>query len=110
MMEYFNKETAEQLTLVAVFKAKPGKRDVLRQALISLIDKTRAEEGSVSYHLYEDREDADRFISMKFGPMRLCGRSICRVNISLIYWLLPVNCSPKNRLFSVGSVLWLRIR
>ena len=62
MMEYFNKETAEQLTLVAVFKAKPGKRDVLRQALISLIDKTRAEEGSVSYHLYEDREDADRFI------------------------------------------------
>lgn len=61
-MEYFNKETAEQLTLVAIFKAKKGKRETLKQALMSLIDKTRAEEGSVSYHLYEDREDADRFV------------------------------------------------
>lgn len=61
-MEYFNEKTAEQLTLVAMFKAKPGKREVLKKTLVSLVDKTRAEEGSVSYHLYEDREDADRFV------------------------------------------------
>lgn len=61
-MEYFNKKTADQLTLVAIFKAKSGKRETLKKALVSLIDKTRLEEGSVSYHLYEDRENTDCFI------------------------------------------------
>lgn len=61
-MEFFNKKTAEQLTLVAIFKAKEGKTEALKKALMALIDKTRAEKGSVSYHLYEDREDAGRFI------------------------------------------------
>lgn len=61
-MEYFNSETALKLTLIAVFKAKAGKREMLKEALTALIDKTRAEEGSVSYHLYEDRENPDRFI------------------------------------------------
>lgn len=61
-MEYFNEKTAEQLTLVAIFKAKAGRGNALKQALMALIDKTRAEKGAVSYHLYEDREDAKCFI------------------------------------------------
>lgn len=59
---YFNEQTATQLTLVATIRAKKEKVEHLRQALLSLMDKTRAEEGSMTYHLYVDREDAQNFI------------------------------------------------
>lgn len=61
-MQYFNDNTAEQLTLVAIFQAKKGKTEELKKLLVSLLNKTRCEEGSVSYHLYEDREEPGRFV------------------------------------------------
>lgn len=59
---YFNEQTATQLTLVATLRAKEEKVEDLKQALLALMDKTRAEEGSVTYHLYVDREDSQNFI------------------------------------------------
>ena len=59
---YFNEQTAEQLTLVATLRAKKEKVEELKQALLALMDKTRAEEGSVNYHLYVDRDDSQNFI------------------------------------------------
>ncbi len=61
-MNYFNDKTAEQLTLVAIFHAKEGLTEKLKKACLDLIGKTRAEEGCISYHLYEDREDPRQFI------------------------------------------------
>lgn len=62
MSMYFNEQTAKQLTLVATLRARQEKIDDLKQALLSLMDKTRAEEGSVTYHLYTDRDDPQNFI------------------------------------------------
>lgn len=59
---YFNEQTANELTLVATLRAQKEKINDLRQALLSLMDKTRAEEGSVTYHLYADRDDPQNFI------------------------------------------------
>ena len=59
---YFNEQTAKELTLVATLRAQKEKINGLRQALLSLMDKTRAEEGSVTYHLYADRDDPQNFI------------------------------------------------
>ena len=59
---YFNEQTARELTLVARLRAQKEKINDLRQALLSLMDKTRAEEGSVTYHLYADRDDPQNFI------------------------------------------------
>lgn len=61
-MEYFNKNTEKQLTLVATFRAKTDKIEKLKKALLALVDTTRAEEGSISYHLYSDRENPQNFI------------------------------------------------
>lgn len=61
-MSYFNSKTAEQLCLVAIFEAQSGKKEELKKRFLSLIDKTRNEEGCISYHLYEDRENPDRFL------------------------------------------------
>lgn len=62
MNMYFNEQTAKQLTLVATLRAKKEKINDLKQALLSLMDKTRGEEGSVTYHLYVDRDDPQNFI------------------------------------------------
>lgn len=59
---YFNEQTAKQLTLVATLRAKKEKVQEMEQALLALMGKTRAEEGSVTYHLYVDRDDAQNFI------------------------------------------------
>lgn len=59
---YFNGQTANQLTLVATLRAKQGKTEDLKRALLALMDKTRREEGSVNYHLYVDRDDSQNFI------------------------------------------------
>lgn len=61
-MTYFTSETAKHLTLVAIFQAKPEKLEELKNIFLTLLDKTRKEEGSISYHLYEDREDPCRLI------------------------------------------------
>ena len=54
-MNYFTSKTAEQLTLVSISHAREGKAGELKKACLDLIEKTRQEEGAISYHLYEDR-------------------------------------------------------
>ena len=61
-MNYFTSKTAEQLTLVSISHAREGKAGELKKACLDLIEKTRQEEGAISYHLYEDREDPCQFI------------------------------------------------
>ena len=51
-MNYFTSKTAEQLTLVSISHAREGKAGELKKACLDLIEKTRQEEGAISYHLY----------------------------------------------------------
>jgi quinol monooxygenase YgiN len=51
------------LHVVAVISAKPGSEDTVRDALASLIEPTRAEEGNVSYTLSESEAAPGTFIT-----------------------------------------------
>ena len=53
---------AQQLSVVAQIKARPGKEDDLRRALLTLIEPTRAEEGCVQYDLHVHATDPSRFV------------------------------------------------
>ncbi len=53
---------AKNLTIVAKFKAKPGKESELKEMLLGLIKPTRAEEGCVNYDLHQSQEDPGVFI------------------------------------------------
>lgn len=50
------------LTLVAIVKAKPRKREFVLEEILKLLDPTRAEEGCLSYSLHEDNNDPNRFV------------------------------------------------
>jgi len=45
------------------FKAKPGKADELRQALVELMTPTRQEAGCISYQMHQNAADAGEFMS-----------------------------------------------
>jgi quinol monooxygenase YgiN len=49
------------LTVIAVFKAKPGKEEALKQAITACIAPTRAEEGCVNYDLHQSLDDRTVF-------------------------------------------------
>ncbi len=51
----------ELLTVIAHVRAKPGKQQELRDALIALVEPTRAEQGFVNYDLHQGTEDPDLF-------------------------------------------------
>jgi quinol monooxygenase YgiN len=53
---------AELLTVVAEMKAKPGREDDLRKALLALIEPTRPENGCVQYDLHVHSSDPARFL------------------------------------------------
>jgi quinol monooxygenase YgiN len=53
---------AQLLTVVAEIKAKPGKEDDLRRALLALIEPTRKEDGYVQYDLHVHSSDPGRFL------------------------------------------------
>jgi quinol monooxygenase YgiN len=53
---------ASLLTVVAELRAKPGKEDDLRRALLALTDQTRAEEGCVQYDLHVHTGEPGRFV------------------------------------------------
>jgi quinol monooxygenase YgiN len=53
---------AELLTVVAELKAKPGKEDDLRRAVLALIEPTRKEDGCVQYDLHVHTGDPGRFV------------------------------------------------
>ena len=50
------------LTVVAEMKAKPGKEEDLRRAVLALIEPTRNEEGCVQYDLHAHTSDPGRFV------------------------------------------------
>jgi len=52
----------ELLTVVAHMKAKPGKEEDLRRAVLALIEPTRKEEGCVQYDLHVHSSDPGRFV------------------------------------------------
>jgi quinol monooxygenase YgiN len=51
------------LNVVAVIIAKPGSEDVVRDALESLVEPTRAEAGCLSYVLFESHSAPGTFIT-----------------------------------------------
>jgi quinol monooxygenase YgiN len=50
------------LTVVATLYAKPGKEDALKQALLGLVEPTRAEGPCVQYDLHESIETPGVFV------------------------------------------------
>ena len=53
---------AQPLTVVAEMRAKPGRELDLRNALLSLIEPTRREEGCIQYDLHVHTDDPARFV------------------------------------------------
>jgi len=54
--------SAKPVTVVARMKAKPGKEEELRAALLQLIEPTRAEGGCLNYDLHRAVEDPASFL------------------------------------------------
>ena len=50
------------VTVVAVLKAKPGKEEDLRSALLGLVEPTRAENGCLQYDLHVSTEAPGEFV------------------------------------------------
>ena len=53
--------SSDIISIIAVLKAKPGKREALKQALQALLLPTRQEPGNVEYQLFQLRETPDSF-------------------------------------------------
>ena len=52
----------QKLTIVAKILAKEGKRDLVKEALIKLIDTTKKEVGCINYDLHQDNENSNLFL------------------------------------------------
>ena len=76
-MNYFTSKTAEQLTLVSISHAREGKAGELKKACLDLIEKTRQEEGAISYHVNS--------FFMKYGQTKNFGKNIPKVNICKLF-------------------------
>ena len=46
-----------KVTVIAFHRAKPGKEDALRQALLALCGPTRKEQGCLNYDLHVSADD-----------------------------------------------------
>jgi autoinducer 2-degrading protein len=55
----------EPLTVVARFRAKPGRRDQVLDDLVAMIEPSLAEEGCLLYQPYVDPTDQDRVILLE---------------------------------------------
>ena len=53
---------AEELTVVARVRAKPGKEGETKCALLALVGPTRAEAGCINYDLHQSHDDAAQFL------------------------------------------------
>lgn len=53
--------SSDIISLIAVLKAKPGKRDALKAALQALLLPTRQEPGNLEYQLFQLRDTPDCF-------------------------------------------------
>jgi quinol monooxygenase YgiN len=54
--------TANTVTVVATFQARPGKETELKEALISLVEPTRKEAGCLNYDLHAALDDPAKFL------------------------------------------------
>ena len=50
------------LTVVATFKAQPGKEALLRQELLALVPTTRQEPGCINYDLHQATDNSGQFL------------------------------------------------
>ncbi|MGH9816666.1 MAG: putative quinol monooxygenase [Candidatus Acidiferrales bacterium] len=53
---------SEKLTVVARIRAKPGKEEEVKQALLGLVGPTRGEAGCLNYDLHQSHDDAALFL------------------------------------------------
>ncbi len=51
-----------QVSIKAIIKAKPGKEDIVKRELMSLLDLTRAEKGCLNYDLHQCDADGTEFL------------------------------------------------
>lgn len=54
-----------ELQAVAVISAKPGSQDQVKEALTALVEPTRAEEGCLSYDLFESASTPGTFVTVE---------------------------------------------
>jgi quinol monooxygenase YgiN len=52
----------ELITVVAEMRAKPGKEEAMRQAVLSVVEPTRKEAGCVQYDLHVHAAEPGRFV------------------------------------------------
>src|SRR6185312_9851311 len=48
--------------LVAIHHAKPGQADAYEQRMLAALEMTRAEPGSLQFHIHRDRANRNRFV------------------------------------------------
>ncbi|WP_404425585.1 putative quinol monooxygenase [Thalassospira australica] len=48
---------SQQLTVLAIARAKPGKETELGERLLALVEPSRAEEGCISYDIHQSNDD-----------------------------------------------------
>lgn len=53
---------SEKLTVVARIRAKPGKEEEVKQALLGLVGPTRSEAGCINYDLHQSHDDPALFL------------------------------------------------
>ena len=52
----------KQITVVAMFLAKPDKIAPVHEALMALVELTRREQGCINYDLHQNSDDPRRFV------------------------------------------------
>lgn len=52
----------KKVTVLAKFKAKAGKEEALKQAIMACVPPTRAEAGCINYDLHKSSDDSATFI------------------------------------------------
>ena len=68
-----------KLTVVARFKAKPGKEEQVKRELLKLLAPTRAETGCLNYDLHESLGNPAEFLFHENWAARKRSTSICRL-------------------------------
>lgn len=56
---------ADPLAVVAIFHARADKQEELGQLLLSLVEPTREEAGSMWYHICQSERDADEWVAIE---------------------------------------------
>jgi len=81
------------LIVVALMRAQPGKEDVLRQALLALVDPTRAEDGCIQYDLHEENQQPGHFVFFeRWTSKEALDRHLASPHMSAILPRFPELC------------------